>query len=415
MVEREAETGRELGVSTRPAWSGLRLWLLDLAADVSESETDHTEPEVLASDRIWIGADGRARWLDFSVSGDVPPATDDSDGHGGLPTLQAVLSEATSNARPLGDGSHGEIPPLPLAASRFLRRLKQSGFDSFSELLGTLRSLAVADAVVRKRHRFAQILMCGALPAFLAVAIGIFAYVAQRSEWVRLDDLLTQVEIRRPRIEQGNNEEMIRSLEIVIASRFRTIVGDLKLWTASLPPSQRERLEDAQDMIDRHPGVTASELRDAEAQLEPLLAQVEARNQRRVSDGRSVSFSMTLLAQFGLLSTVLFRGGMLLRLFGMAVVDAKGRPAAFWRVLARGTIVWGTVIVLFPGYWDRSFLLSRLIPFDALREMSAAVGDYGWLGVAPSLFLITAAAAWAVFHPARGLQDRLAGTYLVPR
>ena len=333
----------------------------------------------------------------------------------GWPTLQAVLSEATSNARPLGDGSHGEIPPLPLAASRFLRRLKQSGFDSFSELLGTLRSLAVADAVVRKRHRFAQILMCGALPAFLAVAIGIFAYVAQRSEWVRLDDLLTQVEIRRPRIEQGNNEEMIRSLEIVIASRFRTIVGDLKLWTASLPPSQRERLEDAQDMIDRHPGVTASELRDAEAQLEPLLAQVEARNQRRVSDGRSVSFSMTLLAQFGLLSTVLFRGGMLLRLFGMAVVDAKGRPAAFWRVLARGTIVWGTVIVLFPGYWDRSFLLSRLIPFDALREMSAAVGDYGWLGVAPSLFLITAAAAWAVFHPARGLQDRLAGTYLVPR
>ena len=104
-----------------------------------------------------------------------------------------------------------------------------------------------------------------------------------------------------------------------------------------------------------------------------------------------------------------------MRLFGMAVVDAKGRPAAFWRVLARGTIVWGTVIVLFPGYWDRSFLLSRLIPFDALREMSAAVGDYGWLGVAPSLFLITAAAAWAVFHPARGLQDRLAGTYLVPR
>ena len=402
-------------VRARPAWSGLRLWLLDLAAEASESVADHTEPELLASDRIWIGADGRARWLDFSVSGDVAPATDDPDRHGALAGLQRVLSEVTSTARPHGDGAHGEAPPLPLAAGRFLKRLEQSGFDSFSELLGALRSLAAADAAVRKRHRFAQILICGAFPVFLAVSIGMITYLAPRIEWIHLNELLRQVEIRRPRIEQGDNEEMIRALEIVIASRHRTIIGDPGFPTASLPPRVREQLEDARDMIDRHPSVTASDLRDAEAQLEPLFAQIEARNQSSAQVGaRSVSFSMTLLGQVGLLSTALFRGGLLLGLFGMAVVNARGQPAAFWRVLARGTMVWGTVIVLFPGYWSRSFLLSRLIPFDALRRMSEAVGDYGWLGVAPSVLVITAAASWAVLHPARGLQDRLAGTYLVP-
>ena len=405
--------GQPLASAVRagPAWSGLRFWLLDLAADVSESVADHTEPEVLASDRIWIGADGRARWLDFSVSGDVAPTTDDADRHGALASLQAVLSEVTSTARPHGDGALGEAPPLPLAAALFLRRLKQSGFDSFSELLGALRSLAAADAAVRKRHRFAQILICGTFPACAAIAVAVVPYMMR--EWVDLNELLTQVEIRRPRIEQGDNEEMIRALEIVIASRHRTIIGDPGFPTASLPPPLREQLEDAQDMIDRHPSVTASELRDAEAQLEPVFAQIESRISSLQLAALIFSLFMTPLGLFGLLSTALFRGGLLLRLFGMAVVDARGQPAAFWRVLARGTMAWGTVIVLFyPGYWGGSGLISGLIPFDS---QSTAVGDQGWLGVALSALLITAAAAWAVLHPARGLQDRLAGTYLVPR
>ncbi len=408
-------------VRTKPPWSALRLWLLDLAAEVAEGCSDHTEPEKLALGRIWIGADGRARWLDFPVSDDPPRAAGDRGGHNVLADLQAVLSQVTSAARPHGDGAHGKILPLPVAASGFLRRLKQTGFDSLSELLGALRSLSGTDAAVGRQSRFAQILICAAFPLLSTIAIGTAGYMVQRiprdyPEWGRLDELLTQVAIMRPRIERGNNEETIRALEVVIASQHRTLIEDPELWPPGLSERQRERIEDAQDIIDRHPSVTVSELRDAESQLQPVFARIEALQQGRDAvAARSVSVSMTLLGVFGLISTALVRGGLLLRLFGMAVVDASGQPAAFWRVFLRGTLIWGTVIVLFPGYWGNSFLLSRLVPFDALREMSVSVGEYGWLGVAPSALLITAAAAWAVLHPSRGLQDRLAGTYLVPR
>ena len=122
---------------------------------------------------------------------------------------------------------------------------------------------------------------------------------------------------------------------------------------------------------------------------------------------------MTLLGLFGLVSTALFRGGLLLRLFGMALVDAGGRPATFRRILLRGVLVWGAVIMLFPGGW--LFASSRFFSVDALSGLSSALAQYGFLGMAPSAALIAAAAAWAVFHPSHGLQDRLAGTYLVTK
>ncbi|MCX6903106.1 MAG: protein kinase, partial [Verrucomicrobia bacterium] len=53
-------------------WSLVRFWLLDLAGELSAAERDGTVPAVLALDRVWITADGRAKLLDFVAPG-LPP------------------------------------------------------------------------------------------------------------------------------------------------------------------------------------------------------------------------------------------------------------------------------------------------------------------------------------------------------
>ena len=83
-------------------------------------------------------------------------------------------------------------------------------------------------------------------------------------------------------------------------------------------------------------------------------------------------------------------------LLGIAVVDASGRPAARWRCAARAFAAWlpifGGVAV---GVWGGPALVN------------------GSIGGSVAVFF--AGGAYAVARPTRGLQDRIAGTWLVPR
>lgn len=85
--------------------------------------------------------------------------------------------------------------------------------------------------------------------------------------------------------------------------------------------------------------------------------------------------------------------------FGYAVVSAGGEPAGRGRLLARWLIVWTLPIVAF-----------------ALCGWAAGKGWGGWSGLGLLLLLPwLAGLVYAAWRPARGLQDRWTGSYLVPR
>jgi eukaryotic-like serine/threonine-protein kinase len=125
---------------------------------------------------------------------------------------------------------------------------------------------------------------------------------------------------------------------------------------------------------------------------------------------------------FGLFSGVLFRGGLLLRGLGMAVVNTDGLPASRLRASFRTLIAWLPVllnaIVLY--FWmsrqpsipaDRGFVV-RGIGVD----LSKGVSEIELLWVSSALVaLFICGALWSAITPERGPQDRIAGTYLVPR
>jgi hypothetical protein len=102
--------------------------------------------------------------------------------------------------------------------------------------------------------------------------------------------------------------------------------------------------------------------------------------------------SASICAALGLGWAALWRGGFWLQSFGIAVVTADGALVSRSRAVVRAAIVWGSV------------------PAAALAN---------WLGL-PSLataILICQVVfiLHAMDHPDRGLHDRLAGTFLVPR
>jgi len=86
--------------------------------------------------------------------------------------------------------------------------------------------------------------------------------------------------------------------------------------------------------------------------------------------------------------------------FRLAVVNAKGEPAAISHLLVRWAIVW------LPLFFPMVFV-AQLIK---RAELTAA-----FISALVLLLLWISAAVYAVIHPNRGLHDRLAGTWVVRR
>jgi hypothetical protein len=94
-----------------------------------------------------------------------------------------------------------------------------------------------------------------------------------------------------------------------------------------------------------------------------------------------------------------FRSTASQSIFRLAVVNARGEPAARPHLLVRWAIVW------LPLFLPISFVALLIHRADGIALISGLVLLLLWVG----------AAIWAIVHPHRGLHDRLAGTWVVRR
>jgi hypothetical protein len=109
--------------------------------------------------------------------------------------------------------------------------------------------------------------------------------------------------------------------------------------------------------------------------------------------------AVTLLVYVGLpalVAALAFRGGLILLIAGVTYVRKDGARASRLRLLWRAIVVWGPV---FPVFGVTMFALAKHLTWQP------------WLALA----LLGLLAAVSLALPRRGLQDRLAGTWPVPR
>ncbi len=401
----------------RSDWGTARHWVADLLAEFRDATSDGTLPEVLSVRHLWMGDDGRLRLLDFPVF-----ETGDDLGEVDLTDLKAVqqfvsrfVARAAAPEEALENTGIPEIP-IPLRATHYLETLRDSGFQSFDALIEGIRPLLESRAVVSRAVRAGQILTCLIFPLFMFLPVGIFVayrlqqHVIEYPDFAQLDRHLRRLN----RIQTGattvDTLADVQTLEMFVAGEYRNLLTDPTGWPEDFPvPDQVVEL--GRELMDRYPEVTAAELAEIRSSLTPYL---EAREREYVHRTSSVfvfllvlegtAGVLVLVAAAGTVFAFLFRGGALFRLFRIAVVRPDGREASRWRTLFRGVIAWSPFALWIPyirltGYY--------------LADYGYMVAELMILGL--GMFLLSVGLLWAVWRPERCLQDRIAGTYLVPR
>jgi len=405
-------------------WSRVRHWLSDLTHEIVHGLADGSLPS-LDFDRVWIGADGRVRLLDWPAPGAVASAAaveavSSRDLAGAGRFLYRVAVSAL-RGEPTSSTDSAELvlsPPLPLSARSLLLSLRDGRAESPEALTSAVDGSLRSPAIVTRSTRAIQLALCASIPVFLPiVALAALASTQRlpetdpqvfelKSTLDRLVAIDRQVSAGRATADMATERQTI---ETYVAARLRSTASNPATWTRRVPSFGSVRRELAARALAAHPNPSADEVRKADAAVARLLRDdrqrlanlgtLQARWRLVVA---SFSIGWIGAAVLGLIGALVARGGVMFRALGTAVVRRDGAPASRLRTLLRALVAWSPAVALFAA--------PRLVP--GFPGISAQGGGMVHLA---TIAVLVAGGIWALRWPPRGLQDRIAGTWLVPR
>ena len=394
-------------------WPVVRGWLIDLAEEIAASEKDGTEA-VLGLDRVWI-TDAGAILLDWTAA--VPDGAADTRRAEVPPTSRRFLHEVATLALGLRPGSAGVIAPapLPLHVQAFLDELSADGDATAGDVADRLRLLAEKRVVVTRARRLVHLLTCAA-PAlisvllFIPLLVVVLPLLARSPDAFLLDACLRRLQQLEPATTPAAVQERA-ALDTFLVGRFRPLLSDdagPKPWFWLLIEARRPIVEAA---LLRQPDPSPAEVDRAARALTGLRLAAERTRDSAAAGmlGWRLMLAVVLAlvaatAVVGLLSALIVPGGAFLAQLDLAVVGPDGRAATRSRGVARAAIAWSPGLAASGLLW----IAARGAPLDAVDGLL----------LAPSLVLLAlfvAGGLLALRDPARGVQDRMAGTALVPR
>ena len=194
-----------------------------------------------------------------------------------------------------------------------------------------------------------------------------------------------------------------RQIAIFIASHYRATITNDASWNSPIALSmiKGDDRRFAEQSVAEHPAPTEKEIADADAALKPYLLTFETSAQPP-----PLFFVTVLLGIYvclpALIAALLFRGGLMLRMAGITFVRRDGRRASRLRVFWRAFVAW-------------SPLWLALFGFASIFGKPNAVCRSSELTLVLYCGLYCGLAILSVALPERGLPDRLAGTWPVPR
>jgi hypothetical protein len=397
------------GTSNPQPWATVRFWLCDLATELSAAQKDGTLPPLLGLDRVWITGEGRAKLLDFPAPGfrappaDVtsPPIPDTADTSCFLNQIAAAALEGRADAavKPPSEVS----VPLPSHVRKFFKGLPHA-FDADALLLA-LRPLLQRVAVVTRSRRAAVVAACIVVPLFIA-----FSFLlgpALLDQWNRrnpgvfdLSQVLQQRKITQhwPKNQPAPTD---RQFAIYIAEHFRATITNDASFSSPMANNfiKGENRRFAQESLAQRPAPTEDEIAAADAAVKKLLPGREMLDMMRKPSFAVMMLFVSLALYVGLpalIAALASRGGLILLATGVTFVRRDGTPASRGRMFWRALVAWSPLLLA----------LVLWTAFMAVKNPGcAALALGGYFGLA----------LLSVALPQRGLQDRLAGTWPVPR
>jgi eukaryotic-like serine/threonine-protein kinase len=400
-------------------WKAVRFWLLDVAEECAISLTSPETAPALALEQLWITPAGRAVLLDFVAPGTKGTAKTSFAKPLGNESIQQFLTEISRRALE-GGGNNSVRTLVPLHARSFLENLARGSFDEARFIVGNLQSLIAKPAEITRAHRAASLAFgLGIALGFAGLIVAVFNFDRLRWDrgWVATfpgqPSLRIATEIYDDKATAfGHDAEDSKDLVLAgtyIAQHFAALNTNEAFWAAHpapvVQPNMREYLRQSVELYS-----TASAEQIAEA--ERAMAKRVAKRERAQGFGYLwVGFGMILVivaiaALVDFVGAAAFRVLPVLNIFGFAVTDRRGERASRGRLLARSLCVWVPAVSV-------AFALTAIARNVSYGKAGDAIGVQLLLGLA--LVLMTdALIIYAVLRPTGGVQDRLAGTRLVP-
>jgi hypothetical protein len=409
-----------LEVAQQPQqWEAVRVWLLDLATELTAAGKDQTLPTELRLEHIWITADGRAKLLDFAAprsDGGVKPLHKEfaweQPSYACLFLTRVALLALNGCSQTDGASELRDVAlQIPLSASETLACFEES---VLSDIVGKLDGLSSSAARITRRRR-SGVYAAMTISPLLAASLYVFALFSTRAlADIRpeLNDLRIAMFGRQITLQDRNlsKEELERNeaaWEIYIANRFRSTIEDEKAWNELLAQTVDPRSRQfAERAVQRHPSPTADEIEAAEALIEPLIAPAREVLQNFATEWlRPHKLAAMALLVFTfvwiffvsiptLAAALVTRRGVIARAFGIDYVSSQGTRASKYRLLWRALLTQSVVTVL--------CVLTIFV-----------IGRGGGIVWPPIVVSAISALLFVLPFKARSVADRLAGTYPV--
>lgn len=413
----EALDGRPLleWLNQNPDWGQVRLWARDLVAELQMAERDGSTPDRLALDQVWITARGSAKLLDFPIPG--LDSVEDGPGSRQVPPTEFLRSLARAalssmvGLRRRNTPSAG-VQPIPLHAQAFLEQLVKG--VALETAARELRDMLGRPAAVTRLRRFALLVGCMTLP-LLGLILGTLGAqllktnYRQNLEVAVLQTCLYERSNLEAEILAGRSDliPVREAFDVYIAGRSGPLMTNQATWNApgAMLLLARPHRQLAESILAREATPASDALTEAEVQVRRRFGRAPDQAALERIDRIRPSFMALVFAGWTVLlvslscwmASVLFRGGALFHLAGLALVTRDGRLAS------RGRVLWRNLLAWLPA----SFAL--FAPFMVGPRMTQPGAILGLLAGLSLLALLSAVVAQ------RNLPDRLAGTYVVPK
>ena len=327
-----------------------------------------------------------------------------------------LLAAVTGRVTMPGAVSKDSSPRLPLSASVLLRRWSREAPRSLEEAQAQLRQAAASPERLSRWRRAVPIAMAAA--PLLLFGLSALAMLPNADVLILTPEdreVIGLLTVLRTDVAPDNtvqSPEYRLAIETYLAGQHGALLRNPPLWSSSMqgPDADRPELRRlASDIAARYPSVTSEELARSMETIRPTLDRVRPPQSLGVASPGVIV--LTLMAGLGSLMSLFFSivssiavpGGVATRLIGIAVVTRDGNEIGRLRSLARTLIAWGPILpwlVLVPNPIVMGFGPASPLP---VLFISLAFGA------------MTAGVVWTIAAADRGLHDRIAGTWVVPR
>jgi uncharacterized protein YneF (UPF0154 family) len=192
-----------------------------------------------------------------------------------------------------------------------------------------------------------------------------------------------------------------QQFSIYIAHHYRALITNDASWSNPMVAGMLNGTarKFAEKSVAENPAPTEAEIADADAAVGKHVPKQQPFFEKPTPAVPAMVLASSLLVYVCLpavVAALLFRGGVVLLIAGVTYTRKDGAHASRLRLLWRSIVAWSPLIPV--------FVVSIL---GLIRHLTWEP----WLALA----LLGLLAVWSIALPRRGLQDRLAGTWPVPR